>query len=61
MHRLINITPSLVASETGQGNAELLRFAPDSPWTLFYDMEALFPDKRADAPPPREEPVSVQP
>lgn len=34
------------ASETGQGNAEILRFAADSPWTAIYDMEALFPDKK---------------
>lgn len=33
-------------SESGQGNEEILRFAPDSPWALIYDMEALFPDKK---------------
>ncbi|XP_046964199.1 bromodomain-containing protein 7-like [Vanessa cardui] len=33
-------------SETGQGNEEILRFAPDSPWQHIYDMEALFPDKK---------------
>ncbi|XP_052748871.1 bromodomain-containing protein 7-like isoform X3 [Galleria mellonella] len=38
-------------SETGQGNEELLRFAPDSPWNLFYDMEALFPDKKQQSEP----------
>ncbi|XP_072947910.1 bromodomain-containing protein 7 isoform X3 [Epargyreus clarus] len=45
-------------SETGQGNEEMLRFAPDSPWTAIYDMEALFPDKKqqAEQPPPKEEP-----
>ncbi|KAL0851626.1 hypothetical protein ABMA28_007403 [Loxostege sticticalis] len=43
-------------SETGQGNEELLRFAPDSPWTLFYDMEALFPDKKQQPDPtPKDE------
>ncbi|GBP38139.1 Bromodomain-containing protein 7 [Eumeta japonica] len=36
-----------LSSETGQGNEELLRFAPDSPWTAIYDMETLFPDKKA--------------
>lgn len=34
------------ASETGQGNEEMLRFAPDSPWQHIYDMEAMFPDKK---------------
>ncbi|CAH2989582.1 unnamed protein product [Chilo suppressalis] len=33
-------------AETGQGNEEMLRFAPDSPWNLIYDMEAMFPDKK---------------
>ncbi|KAJ0182830.1 hypothetical protein K1T71_002199 [Dendrolimus kikuchii] len=33
-------------SESGQGNEEMLRFAPDSPWALIYDMETMFPDKR---------------
>lgn len=36
----------LSAAETGQGNEEMLRFAPDSPWSLIYDMEALFPAKK---------------
>ncbi|XP_053621609.1 bromodomain-containing protein 7-like isoform X3 [Plodia interpunctella] len=47
-----------LAAETGQGNEEMLRFAPDSPWTLFYDMEALFPDKKQQQPEttPKEEP-----
>ncbi|XP_052737406.1 bromodomain-containing protein 7 isoform X2 [Bicyclus anynana] len=34
-------------SETGQGNEEMLRFAPDSPWQHIYDMEAMFPDRKA--------------
>ncbi|KAL4713916.1 hypothetical protein ACJJTC_015570 [Scirpophaga incertulas] len=44
-------------AETGQGNEELLRFAPDSPWNLFYDMETLFPDKKTqpETPPATEE------
>ncbi|XP_047520470.1 bromodomain-containing protein 7-like isoform X3 [Pieris napi] len=33
-------------AETGQGNEEMLRFAPESPWSLIYDMEALFPAKK---------------
>ncbi|XP_061385490.1 bromodomain-containing protein 7-like isoform X1 [Danaus plexippus] len=43
--------------ETGQGNEEMLRFAPDSPWQHIYDMELLFPDKRnrPETPPPRDE------
>ncbi|XP_060808382.1 bromodomain-containing protein 7 isoform X3 [Amyelois transitella] len=46
-----------LAAETGQGNEELLRFAPDSPWNLFYDMEAMFPDKKQQPEqPPKEEP-----
>ncbi|XP_045488675.1 bromodomain-containing protein 7 isoform X2 [Pieris rapae] len=40
-------------AETGQGNEEMLRFAPESPWSLIYDMEALFPAKK-----PQPEPVS---
>ncbi|XP_068626722.1 bromodomain-containing protein 7-like [Battus philenor] len=32
--------------EMGQGNEEMLRFSPDSPWTAIYDMEALFPDRK---------------
>ncbi|XP_026738319.1 bromodomain-containing protein 7-like, partial [Trichoplusia ni] len=32
--------------ENGQHNEEPLRFAPDSPWALIYDMEAMFPDKK---------------
>ncbi|CAH0724470.1 unnamed protein product, partial [Brenthis ino] len=44
-------------SETGQGNEEMLRFAPDSPWQHIYDMEALFPDKKnqVEQTPPKEE------
>ncbi|XP_063899569.1 bromodomain-containing protein 7 isoform X1 [Helicoverpa armigera] len=38
--------------ETGQSTEEPLRFAPDSPWSLIYDMEALFPDKKQQEPPP---------
>lgn len=34
------------AYENGQHNEEPLRFAPDSPWALIYDMEAMFPDKK---------------
>ncbi|XP_049875927.1 bromodomain-containing protein 7-like isoform X2 [Pectinophora gossypiella] len=43
--------------ETGKGNEELLRFAPDSPWTAIYDMEAMFPDKKqqTDTPPAAED------
>ncbi|KAG6445974.1 bromodomain-containing protein 7 isoform X2 [Manduca sexta] len=41
-HLLYHTLPS----ETGQGNEEMLRFAPDSPWTAIYDMEAMFPDKK---------------
>lgn len=41
-HLLYHTLPA----ETGQGNEEMLRFAPDSPWALIYDMEALFPDKK---------------
>ncbi|KPJ14947.1 Bromodomain-containing protein 7 [Papilio machaon] len=37
--------------EMGQGNEELLRFAPDSPWTAIYDMEAMFPERRAQPEP----------
>ncbi|KAJ2940757.1 hypothetical protein O0L34_g14868 [Tuta absoluta] len=32
--------------EMGQGNQGMLRFAPDSPWSAIYDMEAMFPDKK---------------
>jgi hypothetical protein len=51
-----------IASETGQGNEEMLRFAPDSPWNLFYDMEAMFPDKKAqaEATQAKEENVSIR-
>ncbi|XP_034834704.1 bromodomain-containing protein 7-like isoform X3 [Maniola hyperantus] len=44
-------------SETGQGNEAMLRFAADSPWQHIYDMEALFPDKKAqpDTPAPKED------
>lgn len=35
----------------GQGNEELLRFAPDSPWAAIYDMEAMFPDRKAQPEP----------
>ncbi|XP_045510702.1 bromodomain-containing protein 7-like isoform X2 [Colias croceus] len=44
-------------SETGQGNEELLRFAPDSPWALIYDMEAMFPEKKQQPEPtvPKDE------
>lgn len=48
-------------SETGLGNEEMLRFAPDSPWALLYDMEALFPDKKhaaEAAPPPHDNELS---
>ncbi|CAB3239478.1 unnamed protein product [Arctia plantaginis] len=41
-HLLYHTLPA----ETGQGNEEMLRFAPDSPWALIYDMETLFPDKK---------------
>ncbi|CAH0592099.1 unnamed protein product [Chrysodeixis includens] len=41
-HLLYHTLPS----ETGQSTEEPLRFAPDSPWALIYDMEALFPDKK---------------
>ncbi|XP_047024810.1 bromodomain-containing protein 7-like isoform X2 [Helicoverpa zea] len=41
--------------ETGQSTEEPLRFAPDSPWSLIYDMEALFPDKKQQEPPPSPE------
>ncbi|XP_039761275.1 bromodomain-containing protein 7-like isoform X2 [Pararge aegeria] len=46
-----------LASETGQGNEEMLRFAPDSPWQHIYDMEAMFPDKKAQQEPttPKED------
>ncbi|CAH2049834.1 unnamed protein product, partial [Iphiclides podalirius] len=52
-HLILHTLPS----EMGQGNEELLRFAPDSPWALIYDMEAMFPDRKAqpDQPPPPEE------
>ncbi|XP_063548975.1 bromodomain-containing protein 7-like isoform X1 [Cydia strobilella] len=50
-HLLYHTLPS----ETGQGNEEMLRFAPDSPWNLFYDMEALFPDKKKDQEQPNQE------
>lgn len=33
--------------ETGQLNEEVLRFASDSPWSLLYDMETLFPSRKA--------------
>lgn len=49
------------AAETGQGNEEMLRFAPDSPWALIYDMETLFPDKKQqqqEQTPAKEENVS---
>ncbi|XP_075990306.1 bromodomain-containing protein 7-like isoform X2 [Anticarsia gemmatalis] len=41
-HLLYHTLPA----ETGQGNEEMLRFAPDSPWAVIYDMETLFPDKK---------------
>ncbi|CAH0694885.1 unnamed protein product [Spodoptera exigua] len=43
--------------ETGQSNEEPLRFAPDSPWALIYDMETLFPDKKQQeqTPPPEND------
>ncbi|CAH2103031.1 unnamed protein product [Euphydryas editha] len=44
-------------SEMGQGNEEMLRFAPDSPWQHIYDMEAMFPDKKnqPEPAPPKDE------
>ncbi|KAJ8736702.1 hypothetical protein PYW08_007358 [Mythimna loreyi] len=42
--------------ETGQAPEEPLRFAPDSPWALIYDMETLFPDKKTQEPPTSPEP-----
>ncbi|XP_073957378.1 bromodomain-containing protein 7-like isoform X1 [Choristoneura fumiferana] len=55
-HLLYHTLPS----ETGNGNEEMLRFAPDSPWALFYDMEAMFPDrkKEPEAPPAEDNDIS---
>ncbi|XP_013175897.1 PREDICTED: bromodomain-containing protein 7 isoform X2 [Papilio xuthus] len=44
--------------EMGQGNEELLRFAPDSPWAAIYDMEAMFPDRKV-LPDPAPAPASA--
>ncbi|CAB3260932.1 unnamed protein product [Arctia plantaginis] len=56
-HLLYHTLPA----ETGQGNEEMLRFAPDSPWALIYDMETLFPDKKQqqEQTPAKEDNVKV--